>query len=133
MRGASNPQVQASLDAQVKEARKNIEYLEGRLRELESRRLGQGIEGMNLGGGGPPPPAHGGQQGRNNSFAPNPPPKSGYDQSGYGGPKQGGYMDQLGAGSAMMPPRPPYGPSDPTMGTPKARPNYSKLGKRFDL
>lgn len=130
MRASSNPQVQASLDAQIKEGRKNLTYLEERLKELEMRRLNQGMEGMNMGQGGPPPPQHGSQGGRNNSFAPNVPPKSGYDQSGYGAPAQGGgYMDQLGGGSGQMPAKGPYGPPGPGSGMPKARPNYSKLGR----
>ena len=139
MRASSNPQVQLSLDAQIKEGRKNLSYLEQRLQELEEKRMGQRMDGMSLGqsGGGPPPPAHGnlppGSQ-RNNSYGevPQPPPKGGYDQaydqSGYGPAGGAGYMDTLGAGSGMMPPRPPYGPSNPAAGMPKARPNYSKLG-----
>ena len=139
MRQSSNPQVQQSLDAQIKEGRKNIGYLEERLKELEMRRMGQGMENMSVGSssnGGPPPPMHGNQQNlRNNSFGP---PNSagnqgrgGYraDQGGYGNPPPGGYQDQMGAGTGMMPPRPPYGPQAPVGAMPKARPNYSKLGK----
>lgn len=115
MRQSSNPQVQQSLDAQIKEGRKNIDYLEERMRELRMRR-DQSSEG-------PRPPAHGGsrdpraQQGR-----------SGYDQGGYGDPGPGGYQDQMGAGSGMMPPRAPFSPTAPNSAMPKARPNYSKLG-----
>ena len=135
MRQSSNPVVQASLDAQIKEGRKNMSYLEERLRELQMRRMGQGMEAMSLGGnsGGHSPKVHGdysAQQQRNNSFAPAG-QRSGYDQSGYGGPRQGGYMDQLGAGSGVMPPKPPFGPPAPGSSMPKARPNYSKLGTTF--
>lgn len=141
MRQSSNPQVQQSLDAQIKEGRKNISYLEERLNALKLQRMGQGMESMSVGSGsngGPPPPAHGGvslQQlnPRNNSFGPNAPTQGrgrGYppDQGRYGAPPQGGYMDQMGAGTGMMPTRPPYGPTAPDPAIPKARPNYSKLG-----
>ena len=143
MRQSSNPQVQSSLDAQIREGRKNIEYLEGRLRELKMRRVGQSMEGMSLGpnSGGPPPPSHGGyppqQDPRNHPYGASggsrQQGRGGYggDQGGYGDPPDGGYMEQLGAGQGMMPPRPPYGPTAPGLAVPKARPNYSKLGRRI--
>lgn len=139
MRQSSNPQVQQSLDAQIKEGRKNIGYLEERLKELEMRRMGQGMENLSVGSssnGGPPPPMHGNQQNpRNNSFGPPNPAgnqgRGGYmaDQGGYGNPPPRGYQDQLGAGTGMRPPRAPYGPQPPVGAMPKARPNYSKLGE----
>lgn len=138
MRQSSNPQVQQSLDAQIKEGRKNIGYLEERLKEVEMRRMGQGMENMSVGSssnGGPPPPMHGNQHNpRNNSFGP--PNRAGNqggggymsDQGGYGNPPPRGYQDQLSAGTGIMPPRAPYGPQAPGGAMPKARPNYSKLG-----
>ena len=124
MRQSSNPAVQQNLDVQIKEYKKNLGYLEDKLKDIQMR---QSMEGMNMGqdnNGGPPPPTHGttSQQKRNNAFGTAP----GQSQSGYG---QGGYMDQLGAGSGMMPPKPPYGPQAPNSSIPKARPNYSKLGR----
>ena len=151
MRQSSNFQVQQSLDAQIKQGRKNLEYLEQRLRDQEMRQVGQGMEGMSIGSGsngGPQPPAHGASLSpsqRNNSFGtPSVPPKGSPDFGSYGYSGQGrGYMDNLSGGSGMMPPRPPYGPSAPTQSIPKARPNYSKLdlikadtqhlGPRFQL
>ena len=144
MRQSSNPQVQQSLDAQIKEGRKNIGYLEERLKELKMRRMGQSMEGMSIGSGsngGPPPPMHGQlspqqQSLRNNSFGPSNPTQShgqgGYitDRGGYGNPGPGSYQDQMGAGTGIMPARAPYGPSAPGGAMPKARPNYSKLGRR---
>ena len=111
------------------------------MRELQMRRMGQGMEGMSMGSGsngGPPPPAHGSsspqQRGLRNSprdGPPAPPPKDargGYgDRGDYGDPGPGGYS-QLGGGHGMMPPRAPFGPPAPSSTTPKARPNYSKLG-----
>ena len=141
MRQSSNPQVQQSLDAQIKEGRKNISYLEERLRELQMRRNTQGLEGMTISNnnGGLPPPAHdyAAAQIRNNQSygAPTPPRKDGRggymaNQGGYGDPPPGGYMDALGAGQGMMPPRAPFSPPAPGSTIPKARPNYSKLGKQ---
>ena len=139
MRQSSNPQVQQSLDAQIREGRKNIGYLEERMRELQMRRIGQGVEGMSMGpsnNGKPLPPVHGNpalqnQDPRSNLALAQNKGRGGYvqDQGGYGDPGQGGYMDQLGAGQGVMPPRPPFGPSAPDSTMPKARPNYSKLGK----
>lgn len=130
MRQSSNPIVQASLDAQIKEGRKNIGYLEEKLQELKMRQTGQGMEDLSLGqsnNGRPLPPGPGGAQGqRNNAYGAQSGQPSGYE---YGSSRPGaGYMDQLGAGSGMMPPRPPYGPTAPGS-MPKARPNYSKLGE----
>ena len=137
MRQSSNPQVQASLDSQVREARKGIEYLEERMRELQMRRMesmGGGVPG------GPQPPTHGGlsPQQRNARNAqktgpPTPPPKdagAGYvEQGDYGDPDNGGYMNDLSGGHGMMPPRAPFGPPGPGSAMPKTRPNYTKLGK----
>ena len=137
MRASSNAQVQASLDSQIRESRRGIEYLEERMRELQMRRM------ENLGGGGsggPPPPAHGGvsPQHRNlmstqMSNPPTPPPKDGrstYGEGGdYGDPGNGGYMNNMSGGSGMMPPRAPFGPPGPGSQIPRSRPNYTKLGE----
>ena len=134
MRQSSNPQVQQSLDSQVREARRNIGYLEGRMRELQLRRSGQGIESGSLSSnGGPPPPAHGNasaQQRWRDDPSMSREAGTGYgaDGGGYGDPGPRGYSGNLGAGQGMMPPRAPFGPPAPNSSIPKARPNYSKLG-----
>jgi len=59
----NNPAVLSRLDTQLRDGRRNIEYLEGRLRELQMRRVGADMETMRLGpgsNGGPAPPVHGG-------------------------------------------------------------------------
>lgn len=138
MRQSSNPQVQASLDSQVREARKGIEYLEERMRELQMRRAGQSADGQSSRpSGGPLPPAHGGispqQRHREpRTDPPTPPPKgsgSGYISEGgdYGHPSQGGYMNDMSGGHGMMPPRAPFGPPAPGSSMPRTRPNYTKL------
>ena len=140
MRQSSNPQVQQSLDSQIREARKGLTYLEGKMRELQMRRMGgQGPDGPSSPRTGPVPPAHGGlapqAAGLRNQREgpPTPPPKDGRsayitDAGDYGNPGGGGYMDDLSGGHGMMPPRAPFGPPAPGAQVPKARPNYTKLG-----
>ena len=125
----NNPTVQARVDSNIRDGRKNISYLEEKLRELQLRKAGRSEDG------GPNPPQHGmhlspGQRGRGMGpgNGPTPPPKdgSGYypdrdDRGGYGDPGPGGY-----SATGAMPPRAPY--NDPRPFIPKARPNFSKLG-----
>lgn len=139
MRQSSNPQVQQSLDSQVREARKGISYLEEKMRELQMRKAGQSSESSSS--HGPLPPAHGGIPPQHRALrdaqqqGPSAPPTrgggSGYSaQSGdYGDPGAGGYIEDLSGGNGIMPPRAPFGPPAPGSGIPKSRPNYSKLGK----
>ncbi|CAF9941806.1 MAG: Serine/threonine kinase [Alectoria fallacina] len=136
MRQSSNPQVQQSLDSQIRESRKGIDYLEERMRELQMRRMEAMGSGSN---GGPQPPAHGGlspqQRGARNaqrSGGPTPPPRDGgagygQDSGDYGNPGNGGYMNDLSGGHGMMPPRAPFGPPGPGSAMPRTRPNYTKL------
>lgn len=136
-----NPSLQQRLESQIREGQKNITYLQERMRELQMRRMGQGMENMSLdpgrpgpssqGAGGPGPgPAFGGP-----GSGPRPPPKDarggygvGSDQGDYGNPGPGGYSN-LDSAPGMMPPRAPFGPPGPSSGTPRSRPNYSKLGR----
>ena len=137
MRQSSNPQVQQSLDSQIRESRKGIDYLEERLRELQLRRLaGSGSSGSN---GGPVPPTHGGSPQQRNartaqrSEGSAPTSRDGapgypQEEGDYGDPGNGGYMNNMSGGHGMMPPRPPFGPPGPGSTMPKSRPNYTKLG-----
>ena len=133
----NNPAVLNRLDSQIRDGHRNIEYLEGRLRELQMRKMGGDIEGMNLGNsGGPSPPRHGGPGSQRRSQNPiTPPPKEGgqgYVDAGYGDSSTGDYSSQLSGGSSLMPPRPPYAPPGPggagNGGQSKPRGIYSKLG-----
>ncbi|THC97926.1 hypothetical protein EYZ11_002563 [Aspergillus tanneri] len=113
-----NPLVQQRVDANIRDGRKNIAYLEEKMRELQLRRMGQE-------GGSPTekrlPPAPG--------AGPVPPPKD--YAPGYEGNEQADYEESStpyphgGAGS--MPSGAPYNDPRPFASVPKARPNYTKL------
>ncbi|RDL39966.1 Protein kinase C [Venustampulla echinocandica] len=133
-----NEQVRARIDTQMREGRRNIQYLEERMQELQMRRLGQGVDNMSMGSGGSGG-SGGGGQGRPHSTGlrndrdapPAPPPKD--SRGGYmeAGGDRGGYgqqdYQQVGGHGDMMPPRHPYAPPGPGTGMPKSRPNFTKL------
>lgn len=146
MRQSSNPQVQQSLDSQVREAQKGIYYLEERMRELQMRRKGQSTNlqgvGQTASNDGLRPPSYEGmsthQRAMLNSqkgglHAPSQGSRSGYmpDGNDFGDPGPGGYMgqDNLSGGHGMMPPRAPFGPPAPGSTMPRARRDYTKLGQ----
>ncbi|CAG7947917.1 unnamed protein product [Penicillium nalgiovense] len=99
-----NPLVQQRVDANIRDGRKNIAYLEEKMRELQIRQ-------MNQEGGSP------GQHG-----GPAPPPK---DHPGYAGEQGDGHYPQGGTGS--MPSGAPFSDPRPYAPIPKPRPNYTKL------
>lgn len=112
-----NPLVQQRVDANIRDGRKNIAYLEEKMRELQIRRLEHD-------GGGDSP---------SEKRLPPPPPSKDYP-SGYGGNEHADYPDggfaQGGAGS--MPSGAPFADPRPYAPVPKARPNYTKLGMLLD-
>lgn len=99
-----NPLVQQRVDTNIREGRKNIQYLEEKMRELQMRRLDQG-----------------GSPGQRKGPGPTPPPKDG---SGYFGNEGDGYQ----SGPGGQPTGAPYADPRPNAPIPKARPNYTKLG-----
>ena len=110
-----NPMVQQRVDANIRDGRKNIAYLEEKMRELQLRRDG---------GGSP----------TDKRLPPNPEagpmtPQKDYPQ-GYGGNDE--YGDASGpyphGGAGSMPSGAPYADPRPFAPVPKARPNYTKLG-----
>ena len=131
----NNATVQARVDSNIRDGRRNISYLEDKLQELQLRKRGHNDDAA------PPPPAHGGhgyqpQDPRNQRQyseigGPTPPPKDSRGQftgerGDYGDAGPGGYSQ---GGRGMMPPRAPYGdPRPDSQPIPKARPNFSKLG-----
>ncbi|KAK0391357.1 hypothetical protein NLU13_0858 [Sarocladium strictum] len=111
----NNEGVRSRLDSQMRDARRNLQFFEEKLRELQMRRVSQGMGDMSLGAGqddGPPPA---------------PPPKD----SSWGPGDVGNYgnaqYSQIGGHGDLMPPRHPYAPSGPNSGMPKSRPNFTKL------
>ncbi|CZS88674.1 probable calcium-independent protein kinase C [Rhynchosporium graminicola] len=126
-----NEQVRSRLDTQMREGRRNIQYLEERMEELQMRRMGQGMDNVSLSSSAAPgrPQSSGLRNDRDGP--PTPPPKDsrggyedvGNDNGGYGSQE----YSQIGGHSDMMPPRHPYAPPGPGQGIPKSRPNFSKL------
>ncbi len=112
----NNEAVRSKLDTQMREGRRNLEFFEDRLRELQMRRLGQSVDQMSL-GGSTLGSFRSGEQGGEGGGPPAPPPK---DASGYA---------QYGQGD-LMPPRGPFPGQPPHSAMPKARPNFTKLGRQ---
>lgn len=127
-----NEAVRSRIDTQMREGRRNIQYLEERMQELQMRKMGQGVDSMTLGSADsaslPPAGARNDRDG-----PPTPPPKdsrggyqeSGGDHGGYGSPD----YSRIGGHGDMMPPRHPYAPPGPNSVMPKTRPNFTKLGE----
>lgn len=111
-----NEQVRARIDTQTREGRRNIQYLEERMRELQLRVTGRPqSSGLRNDRDGPPTPppkdSRGGYMG------------AGLDQGGYGSQD----YSNIGGHGDMMPPRHPYANPGPGQGMPKSRPNFTKL------
>lgn len=129
-----NEQVRSKLDTQMREGRRNIQFFEEKMRELQIRTVGQNMDNMRLGGPEGSGPQGGGPR-NDRDVPPTPPPKDargnyieqgGTDQGGYGsGDYSTMFNDKPGG---MMPPRHPYAPPAPGSAMPKPRANYSKLG-----
>ncbi|GAB0132450.1 Serine/threonine kinase [Epichloe bromicola] len=113
----TNEAVRSRLDTQLRDGRRNLQFFEEKLRDIQVRQAGQGMENLSLGGGSGP-----------DENGPPPPPK---DSSTSWGADQGGYgtapYSQIGQHGDLMPPRHPYAPQEPGAGMPKARPNFTKL------
>ncbi|KAJ5654021.1 hypothetical protein N7490_001024 [Penicillium lividum] len=103
-----NPLVQQRVDSNIRDGRKNIAYLEEKMRELQIRHMGQ------QGGGSPSDQRQG--------SGPAPPPK---DSSGHFASDGDIHYPQSGAG--IMPTGAPFADPRPYAQVPKARPNYTKL------
>ncbi|KAK3352240.1 hypothetical protein B0T25DRAFT_590222 [Lasiosphaeria hispida] len=111
----NNEAVRSKLDTQMREGRRNLEFFEERLRELQMRRLGHGVDNMSIGGSTLAGSFR--NSGGDHVGAPAPPPKDG----------GGGYGDQYGQHGELMPARGPFPGQPPNSAIPKARPNFTKL------
>ncbi|KAB8627231.1 hypothetical protein FH972_026064 [Carpinus fangiana] len=143
-KSTDNPGVQAQADNTIREARRNINYLEETLHSLQIRRMGQGVSNMSVGNSGPQQapnqngrpgqPYMGQQQPTGMRQAPGNPysPQSlgygvaanmaGREIPDYG---EGGYSDTRNDRSG--PPRAPFPPGAPGSPRTAARPTYSRL------
>lgn len=53
----NNEAVRSRLDSQMRDGRRNLQFFEEKLRDIQMRKVGHGVEGMSLGGDdGPPAP-----------------------------------------------------------------------------
>jgi hypothetical protein len=127
MRGqTNNDAVRSKLDTQIREGKRNLEFFEEKLRELQMRRLGQGVDSLSVNSGSTAATAAGRRPRsadlRNNSSEgpPTPPPK---DSGAWSGDT---LASQQYAQSGTMP---PFAGPPPDSSIPKARPNFTKLGK----
>jgi classical protein kinase C len=110
----NNPAVLQGLDTKIRDGRKNIEYLESRLRDHQMKQMNSRMESSSLADN-----SGYGQQGQG---------QGGYARPGeYGDPGQD--YSQLSGGTGMMPPAAPFARPGPGAAAPRSRPNYSKLGR----
>ncbi|KAF4459915.1 kinase C [Fusarium albosuccineum] len=119
----NNEAVRSRLDSQMRDGRRNLQFFEEKLRDIQMRRVSHGVEGMSLGSGADDADDAGGP--------PAPPPKDGSgnwagDRGSYGSGGSGQYS-QIGGHGDLMPPRHPYAPPGPGTSIPKPRPNFTKL------
>lgn len=117
----NNDTVRSKLDTQMREGKRNLEFFEEKLKELQLRR---GMQGMDIGSGSSSSrPPHGARS--DSDAPPTPPPKDASGHATSGGETQ---FSQIGGHSDLMPPRHPFAPPGPGSGGPKPRPNFTKLG-----
>ncbi|KAI0852752.1 hypothetical protein F5Y00DRAFT_154248 [Daldinia vernicosa] len=125
----NNDDVRSRLDSQMREGRRNLQFFEEKLRDLQMKRLGQGVDSMSIGSSSTAPGSlrPSSLDMREGEGAPPPPPKDAGAWSG----DQGSYgslpYSQIGGHGDIMPPRHPYAPPGPTSTVPKLRPNFTKL------
>ena len=88
----NNPAVLSRLDGQIRDGTRNIEYFEGKLRDIEMQRTNTGMDNLSLQPGASAKGAN----------PVTPPPKDGWN--GYTGSDQGGYGAAPGGLPRMVPP-----------------------------
>jgi hypothetical protein len=119
----NNAQVTSRAESQIRDARRNLQYFEQTLQDLRRRKMGDDMNNLSISGNGGPAVPPKGPAGQSRAmYSP-----QGYGSQGdYGAPGPGGYSE--GGAPGLMPPRAPYAPPGPGDRSPRARPNYSKLG-----
>jgi hypothetical protein len=128
-----NEQVKSRLDTQMREGRRNIQYLEERMAELQVRTENRTGSAGSSGGPGRPPSTGAGLRSDRDGPPPTPPKDARGNYIDQSGADSGGYgtqdYSQIGGHGDMMPPRHPFAPPGPGSSMPKSRPNFTKLGK----
>ncbi|KAH7134316.1 hypothetical protein EDB81DRAFT_887120 [Dactylonectria macrodidyma] len=109
----NNEAVRSRLDSQMREGRRNLQFFEEKLRDIQMRRVSQGVDGMSLSGYGD----------AGDESGPAPPPK---DASGNRGSRGSGSGHMGQHGDLPLPRYPNAGPG-PSTGGSKPRPNFTKL------
>lgn len=104
----NNEAVRSRLDSQMRDGRRNLQFFEEKLRDIQMRKVGHGVEGMSLGGDDGPP-------------APPPKDSSSFGDQGYGSTSRDGPTSDL------QPPNPQFGAPGPGAAS-KTRPTFTKLG-----
>ncbi|KAI1081806.1 hypothetical protein F5B20DRAFT_57975 [Whalleya microplaca] len=127
----NNDDVRSRLDSQMREGRRNLQFFEEKLRDLQMKRLGHGVDNMSIGSTSTAVstsmrPPSGDVRGEVEG-APQPPPKDAAGWSGDRGSYGSQSYSQIGGHGDMMPPRHPYAPPGPSSSIPKPRPNFTKL------
>lgn len=115
----NNDNVRSKLDTQMREGKRNLEFFEEKLKELQLRR---GMSSMSIASDG----SASGSRSRGQQPDDDAPPAPPKDASGFatsGGEPQ---YSQIGQHGDLMPPRHPYAAPGPGS-HPKTRPNYTKL------
>jgi len=95
----NNDTVRSKLDTQMREGKRNLEFFEEKLKELQLRR---GMQGMDIGSGSSSSRPHGAHP--DSDAPPAPPPKDASGHATSGGETQ---FSQIGGHSDLMPPRHP--------------------------
>lgn len=131
---SDNADVLSKLDSAVHSARRHLEYYEDMLRQVQVRRLGQGVDNMSLGSAGSATsPASGSLRPRSTDLRneagppPTPPPKdSSSTWSDSATLNSQNYPSNTYSQGGLQSPS-SYSPADTALV--KTRPNYTKLGK----
>lgn len=118
----NNDNVRSKLDTQMREGKRNLEFFEEKLKELQLRR---GMSGMSVASDGSASGSRSRAVRQDSDIAPPaPPPKDASGLVTSGGDPQ---YSQIGGHGDLMPPRHPFAPPGPGTQA-KPRPNFTKLG-----
>lgn len=125
-----NDSVRSRLNSQIRDGRRNVQFFEEKLRELQMRRVNTGMDSMSL--------RSGEAQDDDGSGPPPPPPKDAsgnweHTRSGSSASYGSTQYSKIGQHGDLMPPKHPYAPPGPGSSAPKPRPNFTKLGASIAL